>query len=327
MVALAGACFAFLAFNTRPASLFIGKGGRLAIGYALAVGALAARPAADPVGPSGQLAVPVILLGVLVLDGAMVVVGRWRRRRSIMTARSDHLVHRLTTSGWSRAEASALLVVAQVVLSVLAVMVGRSVLPVWFGVAVAAVILGVLTAAASREKMDRRSPARLTGGIRLGLMFVCLAIAAAVLPVAFAAPDAADLMDRGREAATRGLSAARDGDAILASGSFRRAVDLRAGGQQARLPVDVRWARGARTGAEHARGASSPDIERIWRAGEERDDGREARRWRSSVGVPRRGAQDHAEAREAGSLSQALARIRAVDVLTSSARCGTRSTR
>ena len=221
---LGGACFAFLAFNTRPASLFIGKGGRLAIGYTLAVGALAARPAADPSGPAGQLAVPVILLGVLVLDGSMVVIGRSRRRRSVMTARSDHLVHRLTFSGWSRAEASALLVVAQVALSVLAVLVGRGVLPVWFGIAVAAVILGVLTAAALREQVDRRSPARLKGGVRLGLLLVCLAIAAAVLPVAVVASDAADLMDRGREAATRGLSAARDGDAILASGSFRRAA-------------------------------------------------------------------------------------------------------
>jgi UDP-N-acetylmuramyl pentapeptide phosphotransferase/UDP-N-acetylglucosamine-1-phosphate transferase len=221
---LGGACFAFLAFNSRPASLYIGKGGRLAIGYTLAVGALAARPAAEPSGPSGQLVVPVILLGVFLLDAAVVVVGRLRRRRSLLTASSDHLMHRLTASGWSRAEASAVLVVAQVVLSVVAVLVGRSVVPVWLGFAVAGVILGVLAVAGSRERVYRREPARLTGGVRLGLLFVCLAIAAAVLPVAFVAPDAANLMDRGREAATRGLSAARDGDAILASGSFRRAA-------------------------------------------------------------------------------------------------------
>src|SRR5262245_13649017 len=85
---LGGACFAFLAFNSRPATLFIGKGGRLAIGYTLAVSALAARPAADPAGPAGQLVVPVILLGVLVLDAVVVVVGRLRRHRSLMTARS-----------------------------------------------------------------------------------------------------------------------------------------------------------------------------------------------------------------------------------------------
>jgi UDP-N-acetylmuramyl pentapeptide phosphotransferase/UDP-N-acetylglucosamine-1-phosphate transferase len=221
---LGGACFAFLAFNSRPASLFIGKGGRLAIGYTLAVGALAARPAADPSGPAGRLVVPVILLGVLLLDAVMVVVGRLRRRRSLVTSRSDHLVHRLIASGWSRAEASTVLVVTQVVLSVDAVLVGRSVLPVWFGTAVAGVCLGMLAVAGSRERVDRREPFRLTGGARLGLLLVSLAIAAAVLPVALVAPDAADLMNRGREAATRGLSAARDGDAILASGLFRRAA-------------------------------------------------------------------------------------------------------
>jgi UDP-N-acetylmuramyl pentapeptide phosphotransferase/UDP-N-acetylglucosamine-1-phosphate transferase len=221
---LGGACFAFLAFNSRPATLFIGKGGRLAIGYTLAVGALAARPAADPSGPAGRLVVPVILLGVFLLDAVVVVVSRLRRRRSLTRARSDHLVHRLMASGWSRAEASAVLVVAQVVLSVVAVLVARSVLPVWLGTAVAGVLLGVLTVAGSRERVDRRDPVRLAGSVRLALLFICLAIAAVVLPVAFVAPDAADLMEQGREAASRGLSAARDGDAILASGSFRRAA-------------------------------------------------------------------------------------------------------
>ena len=38
---LSTACFAFLAFNLRPASLYIGRAGRLAIGYSLAVGVLA----------------------------------------------------------------------------------------------------------------------------------------------------------------------------------------------------------------------------------------------------------------------------------------------
>jgi UDP-N-acetylmuramyl pentapeptide phosphotransferase/UDP-N-acetylglucosamine-1-phosphate transferase len=223
-VGLGGACFGFLAFNTRPASLFIGRGGRLAIGYTLAVGALAARPAAGPAGPAGEFAVPVILLGMLGLDAGMVVVGRLRRGRALTTARSDHLVHRLAASGWSRAEASALLVVAQVALSIVALLAGRRVLPVWFAVAVAALILVALTVAASRERVDQRSPIRLPHGVRLGLLFVCLAIAAAVLPVVFVARDAADLMDRGRVASTRALTAARDGDAILASGSFRRAA-------------------------------------------------------------------------------------------------------
>jgi UDP-N-acetylmuramyl pentapeptide phosphotransferase/UDP-N-acetylglucosamine-1-phosphate transferase len=223
-VGLAGACFGFLAFNTRPASLFIGKGGRLAIGYTLAVGALAARPAANPSGPAGRLAVPLILLGVLVLDACFVVGGRLRRGRSLTTARSDHLTHRLVASGWKRAEASAVLVIAQVGLSLVAVFAARGVVALWFAAALAALILVALTVAAAKERAGRRSRARLSGRVRLGLLLIILALAAAVLPVALVANDAADLMDRGRLAASRALTAAREGDPILASGGFRQAA-------------------------------------------------------------------------------------------------------
>jgi UDP-N-acetylmuramyl pentapeptide phosphotransferase/UDP-N-acetylglucosamine-1-phosphate transferase len=221
---LGGACFGFLAFNTRPASLFIGRGGRLAIGYTLAVGALAARPAAGPSGSAGRLAVPLILLGVLVVDAGLVVWTRLRRRRPLTTPRSDHLAHRLISSGWTRSEASAVLVTAQVALAILALFTGRGVLPVWFGFALGGVVLAALLIAATQHRAHRRSPVPLTNGARLGLVLVCIAVAVAVLPIAFVAGDAADLMDRGRAAATRGLSAARDGDPILASGSFRQAA-------------------------------------------------------------------------------------------------------
>ena len=45
---LTSACFAFLAFNLPPASLFVGRAGRLAVGYALGVGVLVARPRPGP---------------------------------------------------------------------------------------------------------------------------------------------------------------------------------------------------------------------------------------------------------------------------------------
>jgi UDP-N-acetylmuramyl pentapeptide phosphotransferase/UDP-N-acetylglucosamine-1-phosphate transferase len=221
---LGGACFAFLAFNTRPASLFTGRGGRLAIGFTLAVGALAARPAAAPSGSAGRLVVPVLLLGLLILDGVVVVWGRLRRRRPLTTAHSDHLVHRLISSGWSRTEASAVLVVVQVALSIVAVLTGRGVFPLWFGVVAAAGVLIALAVAAHQQRVDRRSPVRLASQARLGVAFICVPVLAAFLPIVFVAGDAVDLMERGREAAARALTAARDGDAILASGSFRRAA-------------------------------------------------------------------------------------------------------
>lgn len=237
---LGGACFGFLAFNTRPASLFIGRGGRLAIGFTLAVGALAARPGAGPSGAAGRLAVPVILLSLLILDASVVIFGRLRRRRPLTTGRSDHLAHRLAASGWKRAEASALLVIVQVALSILAVFTGRGVVPVWFGAAVAVAILAAVMVTASKHSVDRRSPVRLAGRVRLGLVLLCVAIAAAIVPGAVAASDAADLMDRGRKAASRALSAAREGDAILASGFFRQAA-LTFGRASDKLDSPVFW--------------------------------------------------------------------------------------
>ena len=49
-------------------------------------------------------------------------------------------------------------------------------------------------------------------------------LVAAVAPVALVANDAKNLMEAGREAASRGLAAARDGDTITASASFHEAA-------------------------------------------------------------------------------------------------------
>ena len=49
-------------------------------------------------------------------------------------------------------------------------------------------------------------------------------LVAATAPLALAANDTVDLMQSGREAATRALNAARDGDTITARGSFQQAA-------------------------------------------------------------------------------------------------------
>ena len=210
-------CFAFLAFNTRPASLSIGKGGRLAIGYTVAVGALAVRPATAPAGSVGVLVIPVMLTGVLVADGLVVLWGRLRRRRRLTTARTTISCIGLTAAGWRRGEAQALLLVAQTVLSILAVITAREVLPLWLGAAIAVADLTVLVGEGTRRGTERTRPAglpapsprtfardRRPGGCRA--------------PARVRREGAADLMERGREAAARGLSAAAPG-----TPSWRRA--------------------------------------------------------------------------------------------------------
>jgi UDP-N-acetylmuramyl pentapeptide phosphotransferase/UDP-N-acetylglucosamine-1-phosphate transferase len=218
---LLAACFAFLAFNLRPASLYVGRGGRLAIGFVLGVGVLATdvRPSAPR-----ELLTPLLLVGVLLIDAAIVVLDRLRRRRSLVEHRTDHLVHRLAVLGWSPGEAVILLVLAQVVLAAVGVFVGRAVLPTWVGFGAGLVVVIVLWTEAARGSVDRDKAPGLNRWFKVAVAVLIVLLVAAVAPVALVANDAKNLMEAGREAASRGLAAARDGDTITASASFREAA-------------------------------------------------------------------------------------------------------
>ena len=219
---LVGACFGFLAFNLRPASLFIGRSGRLAIGFTVAVGALDLRPV--PGSAWRELAVPLVILGIFLLDALIVAGYRLRHRRPLTKHRRDHIVHRLVALGWTSGEAVTLMVVAQVVLALVALFTARAVLPVGLGVALGALVLLVLGIEAGRAKLDRDQAPGLKRGVKIGAAVVIVALVAAVAPAAVAANDAADLMQQGKTSATRALSAARDGDTILAQGAFNEAA-------------------------------------------------------------------------------------------------------
>jgi UDP-N-acetylmuramyl pentapeptide phosphotransferase/UDP-N-acetylglucosamine-1-phosphate transferase len=221
LAGLGAACIAFLAFNLRPASLFAGRGGRLAIGYSLAVGALAVEPVS---GSARQLLTPSIVLAVLLLDAAVVVVYRLRRRRSLTEHRGDHLVHRLGAIGWTASEAVAFLIGMQIVLSITTVFVARAVVSVWVGAAVALAVLLVVGLEARRAKLEREQPVGFSTPVRVAFGVVAAGLVFAVVPLAFAANETVDLMQQGRTAASRALQAARDGDTITAQGSFNQAA-------------------------------------------------------------------------------------------------------
>jgi UDP-N-acetylmuramyl pentapeptide phosphotransferase/UDP-N-acetylglucosamine-1-phosphate transferase len=221
LVGLTAACVAFLAFNVRPASLFAGRGGRLVIGYSLAVGALAV----DPVPGSGRsLVTPLVILAVFVLDATVVVVYRMRRRRPLTEHRGDHLIHRLGAIGWTTNEAVLFLIVMEIVLAVTTVFVARAVLSVWLGAAVAAGVVLVVGLEARRATLDRdhavgfSKPARIVIGLGFALVVF------AVVPLGLAALQTVNLMQDGRTAAVRALQAARDGDTVTARASFEEAA-------------------------------------------------------------------------------------------------------
>ncbi len=84
-VALAGACFGFLPHNllAQPARIFLGDGGSMPLGFAVA--ALAMIGATDAAVAWQAVALGLLLVGVPALDTALVVVSRRRRGLSVLT--------------------------------------------------------------------------------------------------------------------------------------------------------------------------------------------------------------------------------------------------
>ncbi len=102
LLSLAGALLAFLRVNWTPASLFLGDGGSLTIGFLLAVHAwFPLRPGVDPVPAEWSAAVvPATLFAVPLFDLTWAIVRRTRQSRPVFAADRGHLHHRLLDRGW-----------------------------------------------------------------------------------------------------------------------------------------------------------------------------------------------------------------------------------
>lgn len=100
-----GICVGFLPWNVYPARIFMGDGGSLLLGTLMAASTMAVGGRTpDPF--SGQtfffyapLVIPLVILGVPVLDTAFAILRRARGRRGLATADKDHLHHRLVRLG------------------------------------------------------------------------------------------------------------------------------------------------------------------------------------------------------------------------------------
>jgi UDP-GlcNAc:undecaprenyl-phosphate GlcNAc-1-phosphate transferase len=102
--ALVGACLGFLVYNFNPASIFMGDGGSLFLGFMLAAVGIKLRF------PDGveivTWMVPVLILGLPLFDTALVIVSRLRRGLNpLTTPGKDHVSHRLVAMGYTRREA------------------------------------------------------------------------------------------------------------------------------------------------------------------------------------------------------------------------------
>jgi UDP-GlcNAc:undecaprenyl-phosphate GlcNAc-1-phosphate transferase len=96
--ALAGAAIGFLRYNFNPAKIFMGDAGSMFLGFALAaISIQGVMKSALAVG----VMVPVLALGLPILDTAFAIIRRLATGRSIGEADKDHLHHRLLRLGLS----------------------------------------------------------------------------------------------------------------------------------------------------------------------------------------------------------------------------------
>ena len=124
-IALGTSCAIFLHWNLAgPARIFLGDGGSRPVGLLIAGLAIAAGRH-TPVGHAQVLA-GALMVGVVILDTALVTVSRTRRGVTLVTGGRDHLSHRLLPALRSPREVAAALALTQTALCLLAIVGDRS---------------------------------------------------------------------------------------------------------------------------------------------------------------------------------------------------------
>ncbi len=165
--ALAGCALGFLRHNFHPARIYMGDAGSLFLGFLIAYLGLKLR--LD--GPTSvTFLVPILVVGVAILDTTLVSVCRVAHGRSPFRGGRDHLSHRLVKVGLPVPTAVALIYGAAASLGVVALVVSRvdrvsAFVLAGLVVAIAAVVGGALarvpvyeTAAASRDQSGDLHP-------------------------------------------------------------------------------------------------------------------------------------------------------------------------
>ena len=102
-MSIAGSVLAFLIFNFPPASIFMGDGGSLFLGFSLALLAIARQPQASNV--FAVMGVPTLLFLLPILDTSLVTFTRLLRGQSPAQGGRDHTSHRLIAFGLNERQA------------------------------------------------------------------------------------------------------------------------------------------------------------------------------------------------------------------------------
>ncbi|MBQ8697511.1 MAG: undecaprenyl/decaprenyl-phosphate alpha-N-acetylglucosaminyl 1-phosphate transferase [Schwartzia sp.] len=111
--ALGGAAFGFLFYNFNPAKIFMGDTGSMFLGFMLSgISIVGVMKSAAMV----ALVVPVLALGLPIMDTTFAIVRRWMAGAPIMKPDKGHLHHRLLNLGFSQRQAVLLMYVISAVL-------------------------------------------------------------------------------------------------------------------------------------------------------------------------------------------------------------------
>ena len=106
--ALAGAAVGFLYYNFNPARIFMGDTGSMFLGFMLAgISVVGAVKSAATI----ALIVPILALGLPILDTTFAIVRRARNHRPIFKPDKGHLHHRLLAHGFTQRQAVLLMYV------------------------------------------------------------------------------------------------------------------------------------------------------------------------------------------------------------------------
>ena len=154
MMVLAGACIGFLPFNFHPAKTFMGDGGSQLLGFSIAaLSILGTVKSATVV----AVVIPVLVLGLPIIDTAMAIVRRTIRHQSIASADKEHLHHRILRAGFGQRRAVLLMYSVSGIMGIMAILYSRDLFIECIGLAfIAAMIIGVLMTDTRTNKVSLR---------------------------------------------------------------------------------------------------------------------------------------------------------------------------
>ena len=122
IAATAGAAVGFLAYNLHPASIIMGDTGSMFLGFVVAAIAISlTQDGVHPVSPW----VPIMALGVPIVDTAWAIVRRTARGEPFFVADRGHIHHQLLRRGLSQRDAMLILTAVSAGLGVVAVLLAQ----------------------------------------------------------------------------------------------------------------------------------------------------------------------------------------------------------